>query len=438
MFFEKPDSKSSFASKKDKGHRRTQSNSNYDFRQFNTGAQKENDKNFKNMIETHQILDKNQTKQVLDEESRKQGSSQEKHIVVEQIDPSFHELNRHDSADRNFFNFGKKNRNMTTIFGESSDVLKELDMNLSRKKDRTSIHEMNPAKRYEEAFLKEENIFVIPEQNDLLISTEFPNNKINLKKECSQKKEVSITEAQRRDVTMENQKREVTTEKLQESERRDFIFPHSSNHHQNENEDKNLSSSDSKAEHFQSLMHLKSNILKAMAKTNNRYNSKEEIKTSRAIQFKTLKENKENSTIKAKKNNKNSLTINLFKEKPKFSTTATLHLHAEKEKIMDSICKHKKNAVSAANKKDISFSSLKKSEKMEKDFSRLETQVCILKKKVEVLENQNKNFKHQLTSISEEKNLYVKVKINMFNDVMLSSFSRMKNTKAKLNSWSLC
>ena len=253
MFFEKPDSKSSFASKKDKGHRRTQSNSNYDFRQFNNGAQKENDKNFKNMIETHQIPDKNQTKQVLDEESRKQSSSEEKHILVEQLDPSFHELNRHDNSDRNFFNFGKKNRNMTTIFGESSDVLKELDMDLSRKKGRTSIHEMNPAKRYEEAFLKEENIFVIPEQNDLLMSTEFPNSKINLKKEGSQKKDVSTTEAQRRDVTMENQKREVTTEKLQ-IERRDFIFPHSSNYHQNENEDKNLTSSDSKRRNISSRL----------------------------------------------------------------------------------------------------------------------------------------------------------------------------------------
>jgi len=395
-------------SKKDKGHRRTQSNSNYDFRQFNTlHNQKENDKNFKNMMDIHQILDKNHTKEVLEEETRKQSTSQDKHVVVENIEPTFQELNRYNNVEKNFFNFGKKNRNLTTIFGENSEVLKELDINdlSNRKKSRKSIHEVNPAKKYERELMKEEKFFVIPEQNDLLLSTEFPNNKINLKKEEQLKEKTERVEEK-----METKEHQLIRN-CQADEKKDDV---------------NINSSDSKAEHFQSLMYLKSNILKAMAKTNNRYNSKEEIKTSRGVQFKTLKEN---STIKAKKNSKNCLTINLMNEKPKFSTTTTLNFNIEKEKFIDSMkndiknaCKHKKNSVSSVTKKDVSFSSLKKSEKLEKDFSKLETQVSLLRKKVDLLENQNKCFKYQLTVISEEKNIYMKVSLFFFFSLLSWTF----------------
>ena len=379
--------------KRNQGHRRTQSNSNYDFRQFINVSQKENDKNFKNMIETHQIFDKNQTKQALDEEAKKQNCLDEKHVVIENIEPTFQEMNRYDNADRNFFIFGKKARNMTSILGDSSEILKELDINdlSNRQKTRNSFHDSNPAKRYEREFLKEDKFFVIPEQNDLLQSTEFPSNKIGMKKEDPIKE------------PNENVNNNNFQKKIYADEKK---------------EEKN-SSSDSKAERFQSLMHLKSNILQAISKTNNRYNSKEEIKTSRGSNFKTLKEN---STVKAKKNTKNSLTINLFKEKQKFSATSTLtfmnnskNLDCSHQIDVRNCCKHKKNSVSVLNKKDISFSSLKKSEtlkkseKMEKDFLKLENQINFLKKKVEILENQNKNFKHQMIVISEEKNLYIKV-----------------------------
>lgn len=367
-----------------KGHRRTQSNINYDFRQFNSIDQKENDQNFKNMIEVNQIFDKTQTKQVLEEETRKQTTSDEKKVVIENIDPPFQELNKYENADKNFFAFGKKNRNLTTIFGEKADILKELDFNdlSNRKHSRTSIHESNPAKRYEREFLKEDKFFVIPEQNDLLQSTEFPNNKI-----------ISRRDEKKQDI-----------EKI---DSKNFL----KSSYTDEKKDEKKPNSDSNAQHFQSLMHLKTNIIKVMSKTNNRYSSKEDIKTTRPATSKILKEY---NTLKSKKN---YLTVNFLKEKPKFSQTPTLNFMVNKAKISDTTqidlknsFKHKKNSVSVVNnKKDISFSSLKKSERMEKDFLKLETQVNFLKKKVEVLENQNKNFKHQMNKINEEKNLYMKV-----------------------------
>jgi len=119
----------------------------------------------------------------------------------------------------------------------------------------------------------------------------------------------------------------------------------------------------------------------------------------------------------------------LMNEKPKFSTTTTLNFNIEKEKFIDSMkndiknaCKHKKNSVSSVTKKDVSFSSLKKSEKLEKDFSKLETQVSLLRKKVDLLENQNKCFKYQLTVISEEKNIYMKVSLFFFFSLLSWTF----------------
>jgi len=340
------------------------------------------------MVETHEILDKNQTKELLAEEARKQGFFEEKHIVIENIEPPFQELNRYDNSEKNFFNFGKKNRNLTTIFSENSEILKEINIEdlSNRKKSRSSFHESNPAKRYERELLKEEKFVVIPEQNDLLLSTEFANNKLISKEktmEKSKEKNKEISKEKSREIskekTMEISKvktREISIEK---------------------------SNSESKAEHFHSLMHLKSNILNAISKTNNRYNSKEEIKTTRGLNFaKTLKEN---TTIKTKKN---SVPINLLKEKQKFSANTIIFKENSKE---NHIGKHKKNSVSTWNsQKNTSFSSMKKTEKLaEKGVFRLETQMNFIKKKVDILENQNKNFKHQLGVINEEKNLFMKV-----------------------------
>lgn len=185
------------------------------------------------------------------------------------------------------------------------------------------------------------------------------------------------------------------------------------------NEENSLEKENSKKqEQFQSLMHLNSNILNAISKTNNRYNSKEELKSStRGTNFQTLKES---NNAKNKKNNKNSMTINLMKEKAKFSNTISFNSfqkdkqienHVSHLTVENKVCanKHKKNSVSVLGKKEIFSCTMKTPEKNEKNYVKLEAQMNILKKKVDVLENQNKNFKQQLCIISEEKNLYIKV-----------------------------
>ena len=380
-------------------HRRTQSTANYDFHPPTPLPQKD-DKSYKNMVETHQIFDKNQTKDLLAEEARKQCFSSEKHIVIENIEPPFQELNRYDSSEQNFFNFGKKNRNLTTIFSETSEILKEINIGdlSNRKKNGGSFHESNPAKRYERELLKEERFVVIPEQNDLLLSTEFTNNKLISKEKTKEKMMEKTCEISKE--KLKEKSKEKTMEKTVEKKRensREISLEKTREISKEKSVEK--SNSESKTQHFHSLMHLKSNILNAISKTNNRYNSKEEIKTTKGLNFsKTLKEN----TIK---NKKNSLTINLLKEKQK---CATVFKENSKENYMG---KHKKNSVSTwNNKKDTSFSSVKKTEKLEeKGVFRLETQMNFIKKKVDFLENQNKNFKHQLGVINEEKNLFMKV-----------------------------
>lgn len=379
--------------KASKGHRRTQSNSMFDFNNFMSISDKENDKNFRNMIETHNIFDKTLTSQVLAEETRKQqNNTNDKQILVEHIEPPFQELNKYENSDRNFFNFGKKTRNLTCIYGRenvnSPNVFKELDFNSlsSSKQSRKSFHDSNPAKRYEREFLKEDNkIFVIPEQNDLLLSTEFVNNKIIPKNEKNEKKNEEIFKLNENKIC--------------------------------KNEGKIVDIS-RKADHFQALMNLNSNILNAISKTNNRYNSKEEIKTTRCTNTSAVsKENHANNTIKSKKNHKNSLTIKLLKEKNLCNTLNSNQKEKNSEFFLHSqvsdhkICnKHKKNSVSVVQKKEIFSRTMKTPDRKENNsLLKLETQMNFFKKRVEVLETQNKNFKQQLSVISEEKNLYFKV-----------------------------